>query len=59
MPNQVHALIRFINARQKINTIIGNGKIFMAYEIVERLKNNNEILILDKLAGNVEPTRKL
>ena len=59
IPNHIHALISFINARQKINTIIDNGKRFMAYEIVERLKNNNEILILDKLTGNIEPTRKL
>ena len=38
MPNHVHALISFIDTKQCINTIIGNGKRFMAYEIIERLK---------------------
>ena len=33
MPNHVHALISFKNTGQSINTIIGNGKRFMAYEI--------------------------
>ena len=29
-----------------------------AYEIIERLKTNNEIQLLEKLADNVEATRK-
>ncbi|MBS1632560.1 MAG: hypothetical protein JST10_08300 [Bacteroidetes bacterium] len=44
--------------KQKINTIVGNGKRFMAYEIVERLRQNNEIELLKKLAEEVENTRK-
>ena len=35
MPNHVHALFSFIETDQSINTIIGNGKRFMAYEIVK------------------------
>lgn len=58
MPNHVHALISFINAKQSINTIIGNGKRFMAYEIIERLKTNNETQLLENLAANVEARRK-
>lgn len=58
MPNHIHVLITFINARQSINTIIGNGKRFMAYEIIERLKTNNEIELLKKLEDNVQTTRK-
>ena len=58
MPNHVHALISFIDTKQSINTIIGNGKRFMAYEIIERLKTNNEILLLEQLASNVEAARK-
>ena len=58
MPNHVHALISFIDTKQSINTIIGNGKRFMAYEIIERLKTNNEILLLEQLASNVEAVRK-
>lgn len=38
MPNHLHALIAFRNTRQPINTIIGNGKRFMAYQIIRRLE---------------------
>ena len=58
MPNRVHALISFIQAEQDINTIIGNGKRFMAYEIIDRLKQNNEAELLAQLADNVEVRRK-
>ena len=58
MPNHVHALISFVNTKQSINTIIGNGKRFMAYEIIERLKANNETALLEQLAGKVEATKK-
>ncbi|CAN5554986.1 hypothetical protein BH11BAC5_BH11BAC5_33260 [soil metagenome] len=58
MPNHVHALISFINTTQSINTIIGNGKRFMAYEIINRLEKNNETTLLEQLAGDVEATRK-
>ncbi len=37
MPNHVHVLIGFRNVGQSINTIVGNGKRFMAYEIIRRL----------------------
>ena len=58
MPNHVHALFSFINTKQSINTIIGNGKRFMAYEIVNRLKQNNEVALLQQLHAHVEPARK-
>jgi REP element-mobilizing transposase RayT len=59
MPNHVHVLISFIKPQQSINTIIGNGKRFMAYEIIKRLEAQNETGLLLLLAGNVEKTRKL
>jgi hypothetical protein len=58
MPNHVHALISFSNTKQSINTIIGNGKRFMAYEIIERLEKNNESVLLHQLADHVEAARK-
>ncbi len=58
MPNHVHALISFKETGQSINTIIGNGKRFMAYEIVERLKNAKEIDMLRYLEEAVEPGRQ-
>jgi REP element-mobilizing transposase RayT len=36
MPNHLHALIGFTKSDTSINAIIGNGKRFMAYELVER-----------------------
>ncbi len=37
MPNHVHALIDFSATTKKINKIIGDGKRFIAYEIIKRL----------------------
>lgn len=49
MPNHLHVLIDFSNSFKSINTIISNGKRFMAYTIVERLKELNKIDILKQL----------
>jgi len=38
MPNHLHAIISFSYTEKSINSIIGNGKRFMAYEIVKRMK---------------------
>jgi hypothetical protein len=38
MPNHVHAMISFRKTTQTINTVIRNGKRFMAYEMISRLK---------------------
>ena len=44
MPNHVHAIIAFSNNRKNINTIVSNGKRFIAFELVERLQQYNKIL---------------
>jgi hypothetical protein len=54
MPNHIHALIGFQNTGKSINTIIGNGKRFMAYEIVERLEKQDQIILLHQLQQAVE-----
>ena len=59
MPNHLHALIAFSKTDQSINTIIGNGKRFMAYELVKRLKEMNKEDILDQLSGWVNKTDRL
>jgi REP element-mobilizing transposase RayT len=60
MPNHLHCLIAFRCTQGKsINTIIGNGKRFMAYEIVKQLKDQGKKEILDKLAENVSPKDRL
>lgn len=54
MPNHVHTLIAFSNTGQSINTIIGNGKRFIAYEIIKRLKVQKEEKLLQQLFLSVE-----
>ncbi|MBL7771461.1 MAG: hypothetical protein JNM95_01215 [Chitinophagaceae bacterium] len=53
MPEHVHALIAFRKTEKSINKIIGDGKRFMTYEIVNRLKANNQIDLLMKLSSFV------
>ncbi len=59
MPNHVHALIGLQNAGKSINKIVGDGKRFIAYEIVNRLQAQNEFALLDQLNAVVEPADKL
>ena len=59
MPNHVHVIISFIETEQSINNIVGNGKRFMAYDTIKRLKENNEVDLLDLLADAVEMKRKV
>ncbi len=58
MPNHVHVLASFVQTVQTINTIIGNGKRFMAYEIINRLEQNIEPELLEYLRSHVEAKRK-
>jgi REP element-mobilizing transposase RayT len=58
MPNHVHLLISFSETVKIINTIIGNGKRFMAYEIVKGLKAAGEFEVLLLLEEGVEQNRK-
>ncbi len=53
MPNHLHALIDFGASEKKINTIVSNGKRFMAYKIVERLKQHKRSEILLQLSEAV------
>jgi|SRR5436190_8030673 DNA phosphorothioation-dependent restriction protein DptG len=55
MPNHVHALIYFSKTAKAINKIIGDGKRFMAYEIVKRLKEAGRSELLERLQNAVEP----
>ena len=59
MPNHVHALIGFRRTDQGINTIVGNGKRFIAYEIVKRLEKQKQTKLLQQLQQAVEITDKL
>ena len=53
MPNHLHVLIDFGVSEKNINTIVSDGKRFMAYKIVERLKQQNTTEILLQLSEAV------
>ena len=38
MPNHFHGLIYFFNSKKNLNRIVGNGKRFLAYYIVDQLE---------------------
>jgi len=59
MPNHLHAMIGFRKSDQTINTIIGNGKRFLAYDIVKRLKELNNLERLDQLNRIVDQNFKI
>jgi len=44
MPDHFHAIIAFHNTRKTINRIIGNGKRFLAYDLVTALKQNKKLI---------------
>ena len=59
MPNHLHAMIAFRQTEgQSINSIIGTGKRFMAYEIVKRLKEQSKDDLLAQLGSFVNLTEK-
>ena len=58
MPNHIHIIIGFKKTGKSINTIIGNAKRFLAYGIIDRLKNLNKIELLERLMDGVKYTDK-
>ncbi len=49
MPNHLHLILFYAGGRQSLNTIVGNGKRFIAYEIINRLKALEESSLLKTL----------
>ena len=58
MPNHLHLLLYVAEGKDTINTILGNGKRFMAYEMVKRLEAAGRTDILQVLAGHVTPNER-
>ena len=58
MPNHVHATIAFTKTKKSINKIIGDGKRFIAYDIIKRLKENNQTDLLQQLESGVNKSDK-
>lgn len=53
LPNHLHVLIGFQALTQSINTVVSNGKRFIAYEIIKRLQEQNNDSILKTLSDAV------
>lgn len=58
MPNHLHVLIDFSDSFKSINTIVSNGKRFMAYELIRRLEARKNNSILYKLQESVTDSDK-
>lgn len=58
MPNHLHALVGFTAGTKSLNAIIGNAKRFMAYDIVERLRQSCDTRLLSVLSSGVSPADK-
>ena len=58
MPNHLHVLIDFSVSAKSINKIVSNGKRFIAYTIVEKLKEQNNTDILLQLSEAVSSSDK-
>ena len=58
LPNHLHALIDFGSSQKNINTIVSDAKRFMAYKIVDRLKEQKRTEILLQLSEAVTSSDK-
>ena len=58
MPNHLHVILNFHNEHFNLNTIIANGKRFMAYEMIKRLKDSGNTLLLNHLEKLVSAREK-
>jgi len=58
MPNHVHFILFFRKQKQSLNTIIGNGKRFIGYEIIKRLKAQKQHSVLSILSDAVDPAER-
>jgi len=53
MPNHVHVILAFRSSSKRINKIVGDGKRFIGYETVSRLKDMGKDELLEELANAV------
>lgn len=58
MPNHIHIMLFVPENAPTLNKIIGNGKRFMAYEIIKKLKEKNDIGTLAVLQEAVSEEEK-
>ncbi len=54
MPNHIHLPVYVEKESKDLNRVIGDGKRFMAYEIISRLKELKAISLLEALSNGVQ-----
>ena len=54
MPNHVHILLHYTGKEKNLNILIGNGKRFMAYEMLRGLQSKGAYELLTKLQKAVQ-----
>jgi REP element-mobilizing transposase RayT len=59
MPNHFHVLLYPTHAGTSLNKLVGEGKRFMAYDIVRNLERSGKQALLNVLHEGVEPKEKL
>ena len=58
MPNHVHLILYIEDFNTDLNKLLANGKRFMAYEMIQTLKSQKQIQILQQLEESVLSTDK-
>ncbi|CAN5636380.1 hypothetical protein BH11BAC3_BH11BAC3_47780 [soil metagenome] len=58
MPNHVHATLAFCKTKKSINTIVGDGKRFIGYQIIKRLEKQGRNDLLQQLENAVNSSDK-
>ena len=58
MPNHLHCILHFPEPAFDLNKIISNAKRFMAYEIINRLEQNNDTGLLELLSASLTEREK-
>lgn len=54
MPNHLHFLLHYNGGPPSLNAFVGNGKRFMAYDLVKRLNQKGEADLLAQLQAGVQ-----
>jgi hypothetical protein len=58
MPGHVHTIIAFSNTGKTINSTVSNGKRFIAYDLIKKLTEQNQHLILQELNSSLNDTER-
>ena len=58
MPNHIHSLLYFPEMPKSLNTMVGNAKRFMAYDIIAGLEERKQVALLNELHSYVKKNEK-